>query len=155
MSTLPPLAEINLDARVAFLRQPSAYPEQCFRVEAIETHMSWVFLTEQHAWKLKKPVRYDYLDFSTMAARRYYCEEEVRLNRRLAANTYLGVMPLGIDAAGNLNIGHGTPIDWLVKMRRLPMQHMLDYAIRHGSASPPPILSNRCRNQTSIGQGIP
>ena len=134
MSPLSPLPEISLESKVAFLRQPSAYPEQCFRVEAIETHMSWVFLTEQHAWKLKKPVRYDYLDFSTLAARQFYCEEEVRLNRRLAAPIYLGVESLGINAAGNLTLGQGTPTDWLVKMRRLPMQNMLDYAIGHGSA---------------------
>jgi len=137
--------EISLESRVAFLRQTSSYPEQCFRVEAIETHMSWVFLTEAHAWKLKKPVRYDYLDFSTLAARRYYCEEELRLNRRLAATIYLGVVPLGIDAAGHLRLGQGTAIDWLVKMQRLPMQHMLDYAIRHGRASPQDMVALAAR----------
>lgn len=135
MNTPSAHSEVSLESKVAFLRQPGAYAEQCFRVEAIETHMSRVFLTERHAWKLKKPVRYDYLDFSTLAARRYYCEEELRLNRRLAATTYLGVVPLGIDTIGHLSLGHGAPIDWLVKMRRLPMQHMLDYSIRHGSAS--------------------
>ncbi|QAU35172.1 hypothetical protein [Janthinobacterium sp. 17J80-10] len=134
MSIPPPPPEISLESKVAFLRQPSAYAEPCFRVEAIETHMSWVFLTDHHAWKLKKPVHYDYLDFSTTAARRFYCEEELRLNRRLAPSTYLGVEPLGIDAVDRLCIGRGVPIDWLVKMRRLPMRHMLDYAIRDGSA---------------------
>lgn len=127
--------EISLDSKVAFLRRPSAYPEACFRVEAIETHMSWVFLTESHAWKLKKPVSYDHLDFSTAAARHFFCEEELRLNRRLAANIYLAVVPLGIDAASHFRIGNRPAIDWLVKMQRLPIQNMLDYAIRHGTAS--------------------
>lgn len=134
MSDTPTPADVSLESKVAFLRQPSAYPELCFRVEALETHMSWVFLTERHAWKLKKPVHYDHLDFSTPDVRRFFCEEELRLNRRLAASTYLGVVPLGIDASGHLCLEGGTAIDWLVKMRRLPVQHMLDYAIRHGSA---------------------
>jgi aminoglycoside phosphotransferase family enzyme len=128
-------AEIRLESKVAYLRQASTYPQPCFRVEAVETHMSWVFLTERHAWKLKKPVRYDYLDFSTPAARRFFCDEEVRLNRRLAPFTYLGVVPLGVDNADHLCIDDGTAVDWLVKMRRLPMQHMLDYAIQHGDAN--------------------
>lgn len=135
MSDMSTPSQVSLESKVAFLRQASAYPESCFRVEAVETHMSWVFLTERHAWKLKKPVRYDHLDFSTPEARRFFCEEEVRLNRRLAASTYLGVVSLGIDAYGHLCLDGGTAIDWLVKMRRLPAEHMLDYAIRHGSAS--------------------
>lgn len=126
--------ELSLDSKVAFLRQPSAYPETCFRVEAIETHMSWVFMTERHAWKLKKPVTYDYLDFSTVAARHFYCKKELRLNRRLAAEIYLDVVPVGIDAANHFRIGEGQPVDWLVKMQRLPLQTMLDYAIRRGTA---------------------
>jgi aminoglycoside phosphotransferase family enzyme len=91
--------------------------------------MSWVFLTETHAWKLKKPVRYDYLDFSTPDARRIDCELEVSLNRRLAPGVYLGVVPLSCHSSG-LNLqGRGTPIDWLVQMRRLPAERMLDTAI--------------------------
>jgi len=85
---------LDQEAKVAFLRQPQAYPEKPARIETIETHMSWVFLTPQHAYKLKKPVRYDYLDFSTVAARKKNCEEELRLNQRLAPDVYLDVVPL-------------------------------------------------------------
>lgn len=128
--------EIALESKVAFLRQPSSYPEPTYRVEAIETHMSWVFLTNGHAYKLKKPVCHDFLDFSTIEARRFYCEEEVRLNRRLAADVYMGVVALTLDAYGHLQLkGGGNTIDWLVKMRRLPTQKMLDYAIEHHAAS--------------------
>lgn len=134
MNDVPSPSEVSLESKVAFLRQASAYPEPCFRVEAVETHMSWVFLTERHAWKLKKPVRYDHLDFSTPEVRLFFCREEVRLNRRLAASIYLGVARLGMDAGGHLCLDSGTAVDWLVKMRRLPVQHMLDYAIRHGTA---------------------
>jgi len=124
----------TLEAKVAFLGRPGAYPEAPTRVEAVETHMSWVFLTDAHAYKLKKPVRYDYLDFSTVEARRLDCEQEVRLNRRLAADVYLGVIPLVLDAGGRLGVGGpGEAVDWLVQMRRLPAQRMLDHLIRSGA----------------------
>lgn len=86
------------------MRQPSSYPEKTYRVEAIETHMSWVFLTKDFAYKLIKPIRYDFLDFGTPDARRFYCDEEVRLNRHLAADVYLGVVVLGIGADGLLKL---------------------------------------------------
>jgi aminoglycoside phosphotransferase family enzyme len=121
-------------AKVEFLKRPNSYPETTSRVEAVETHMSWVFLTDAHAYKLKKAVRYAYLDFSTVEARRLDCEEEVRLNRRLAADVYLGVVPLVIDAEGRLSLGApGETVDWLVKMRRLPAERMLDHLIRSGA----------------------
>lgn len=94
--------------------------------------MSWVFLTQHHVYKLKKPVRFQFLDFSTLEHRYRNCQEEVRLNRRLADDVYLGVVPLAIDAEGKLHLeGAGLPIEWLVKMRRLPRACMLDYAIQH------------------------
>lgn len=128
--------QVSLESKVAFLRQAGSFPPPAFRVEAIETHMAWVFLTERHAYKLKKPVRYEYLDFSTVEARRFYCEEEVRLNRRLAGDVYLGVVPLVLNARGHLELGQvGQCVDWLVKMRRLPSVHMLDFALRLGVAS--------------------
>lgn len=127
---------VTLESKVAFLRQQTSFPEPTYRVEAIETHMSWVFLTDGYAYKLKKPVRHDFLDFSTIEARRHYCEEEVRLNRRLSADIYLGIAALTLDTLGHLQLdGSGTAIDWLVRMRRLPTQQMLDYAVRHGTAN--------------------
>ena len=130
----PPASDATLESKVAFLRQPSSFPTTSYRVESIETHMSWVFLTDDYAYKLKKPVRYDFLDFRTIEARRFYCEEEIRLNRRLAANVYLEVVALSIDPLGHMQLGeHGATIDWLVKMRRLPTRQMLDYAIQTGT----------------------
>ncbi|MEA5098590.1 MAG: hypothetical protein VB032_08665, partial [Burkholderiaceae bacterium] len=109
------MPESSLEARIAFLSTPSNYPERTLDVDAIETHMSWVFLTDRFAYKLKKPVAYDYLDFSTLEARRFYCEEEFRLNRRLAASVYLGVLPLTADAKGQLEFaGEGPVVDWLI-----------------------------------------
>jgi len=119
--------------KVAFLGRPRSYAEQPRAVEVIETHMSWVFLTDRHAYKLKKPVRWNSLDFSTPELRRHHCEEELRLNRRLAAGVYLGVIALTVEANGALALGGaGKPVDWLVQMRRLPAARMLDRLIREG-----------------------
>jgi len=115
--------------------RPDSYPGSAGRVEAMETHMSWVFLTDRHAYKLKKPVRFDFLDFSTLEARERDCREEVRLNRRLAPETYLGVVPLTMSGRGQLRLGgKGSVVDWLVKMRRLPSALMLDRVIVTGEA---------------------
>lgn len=124
----------DLAAKVALLSRPAAYPEPTSRVQPVETHMSWVFLLDRHAYKLKKPVRLPYLDFSTVALRRHYCGEEVRLNRRLSDGIYLGVVPLVQDDAGTLRLGTGAAaVDWLVRMRRLPAGRMLDRLIADGT----------------------
>lgn len=121
---------IPLDAKVAFLREPHNYPEPTSRVEAVETHMSWVFLTERYAYKLKKPVCHGEFDARSIGQRQFYCAEELRLNRRLAAQIYLAVLPLTLDAQGHLQLdGEGGVVDWLVKMRRLPAALMLDRAL--------------------------
>ncbi|HSD26332.1 MAG TPA: hypothetical protein VLL75_03460 [Vicinamibacteria bacterium] len=123
----------GIEAKVAFLRRPEAYAEKPGSVEVVETHMSWVFLTERHAYKLKKPVRYDSLDFSTPELRRRDCEAEVRLNRRLASDVYLGIVALSVDPVAGFALGgEGDPADWLVHMRRLPAERMLDRLIRRG-----------------------
>lgn len=117
---------------VNHLRSPDAYPSRPRRVETKETHMSWVFLTDMLAYKLKKPLRVDSIDWSTVGSRRRDCQREVKLNRRLAADVYHGVVPLTIDATGRMALsGDGEPVDWLVKMRRLPEAFMLDWQIEH------------------------
>ena len=127
----------SLAAKVEFLQRPASYPERPERVEAVETHMSWVFLADGHVYKLKKPVRYDFLDFSTLAARRRCCEEEVRLNRRLAPDVYLGTVALKLRPGGGLGLeGAGEAVDWLVKMRRLPDARSLPAVIAGGSLRP-------------------
>ena len=119
--------------KVSFLSRCDAYPERPHAVERIGTHMSWVFLTDRHVYKLKKPVRWDSLDFSTLELRRHDCEEELRLNRRLTADVYLDVVPLTQGARGALALGgRGDPVDWLVHMRRLPGERMLDRMIGTG-----------------------
>ncbi|HEX4950305.1 MAG TPA: hypothetical protein VFZ34_26810 [Blastocatellia bacterium] len=126
------MALADCEQKVFFLSQPENYPVRTLRVQVKETHLSWVFLTDAHAWKLKKPVRTDVLDFSTPEARRRNCETEVCLNRRLARDVYLGVVALIRDAQGKLSlVGKEQPVDWLVWMRRLPDERMLDQIIAH------------------------
>lgn len=124
---------VTLEMKVDFLRRRDAYEERPRSVEAIETHMSWVFLTDRRAYKLKKPIRYDVLDFSTLWRRRRSCVREVRLNRRLAPDVYRGIVPLSLAPDGGLRLGGpGGAVDWLVEMRRLPADRMLDRIIGGG-----------------------
>lgn len=128
---------MDTQTKVAFLTDAASYPERTTRVDVVETHMSWVFLTDLHAYKLKKPVRYPFLDFSTVQARRRDCIEELRLNRRLARDVYIAVIPLSLKRRGALRLGGaGAPVDWLVKMRRLPAEHMLERAMREDRVKP-------------------
>lgn len=133
----PPVAarSIDLASKVAFLSRPESYPERPSGVEVVQTHMSFVFLTDHHAYKLKKPVRYEFLDFSTLEARRIDCLEEIRLNRRLARNVYLDVVALTQGPQGRLHLGgDGEALEHLVRMRRLPREQMFDHALRSGRA---------------------
>jgi aminoglycoside phosphotransferase family enzyme len=111
---------------VAFLSRGESYPECPAEVTVIATHFSWVFLTDTRAYKLKKPVRGDGFDFRTIEARRRNAVAEVRLNRRLAPDVYLGVVPVVLAPEGGLAIGGaGTPVDWLVEMVRLDAERSL------------------------------
>lgn len=125
----------RLGAIVRFLSSPDAYGPRVSTVEVKETHMSWLFLTPDRVFKLKKPLRAPFLDFSTLAAREKFCREEVRLNRRLAPFVYLRARPVTRAADGGLSIAEdGEIVDWLVEMRRLPADKMLDQALMNGTA---------------------
>ncbi len=116
-----------------WLKRPGTYKEPVSRVALKETHISWVFLTDRFVYKLKKPVRFDFLDFRSVEARHEACQAELRLNQRLARGVYLGVVPICADASGRLSLdGSGQIVDWVVKMRRLPADRMLDELIRNG-----------------------
>lgn len=125
----------TLAAKVAFLATPAAYPEPVGEIVRRETHMSFVFLAGDKVYKLKKPVRFPYLDFSTLERREAACSEELRLNRRLAPDVYLGVVPLVATEEGLSIGGRGATIDWLVVMRRLAERWALDHAIEEHRVS--------------------
>ena len=110
---------------VAFLESPVAHGG--LPVERIDTHASIVFLAGERAWKLKRAVRYDYLDFSTPERRRAMCEAELRINRRTAPELYRRVVPVTREATGGLALGGGgTAIDWVIEMVRFDQEALLD-----------------------------
>lgn len=119
--------------KLAFLRWPGAYADAPREVSTRETHMSWLFLAGNRVYKLKKPVRFPFLDFSTLARRELACRAELALNRRLARDVYLGVAPLTAGPGGLSIGGDGIVVDWLVVMRRLREAGTLEHAIVSGS----------------------
>lgn len=133
---MTPKLNQNLDEKVRFLAAPGVLaPDET--PASRETHMSWVFLTKELVFKLKKPVRHSYLDFSTCSAREVACREELRINQRLAPGVYLRLVRLTCEPGGGLCLdGPGETADWLVVMRRLPAEFMLDNRIRAGAATP-------------------
>jgi aminoglycoside phosphotransferase family enzyme/predicted kinase len=115
---------------LAALRQPACYPHHPDQVELVQTHISAVFLAGDEVYKLKKPVRFSFLDYSTLQLRHHYCEEEVRLNRRLAPTVYLGVVPVlrvgdEYRVREAVNMRDAVVVDYLVRMRRLPPERTL------------------------------
>ena len=119
-------------AKVAFLSDPASYPDHPLRVERRETHFAWVFLAASRAYKLKKPSHLRGADWRTPEARELACREELRLNRRMSAPTYLAVEPLIETASGFKIGGSGQVVDWLLVMRRLDERRMLDRVLAGG-----------------------
>jgi len=121
----------DLGAKLRFLRGLQGDGD-----EAIETHFAWVFLIGDRALKLRKPVRRDTMDYSTVEARRRSSDAEVRLNRRLAPDVYLDIRALTLAGSGELALGgDGEIVDWLVEMRRLDRHRMLDGMLASGTAT--------------------
>jgi aminoglycoside phosphotransferase family enzyme len=122
--------QLSLADKVAFLSRPDTYVHQVDAVIPRETHMSWVFLAGDRVYKLKKPVRFPYLDFSSLDRREAACRAEVGLNRRLAPDVYIGVAPLALSSAGPSIGGAGAIADWLVVMHRLDERWALEQVLR-------------------------
>ncbi|MDH5527220.1 MAG: AAA family ATPase [Nitrospirota bacterium] len=115
------------------LARPAAYAHPVREpVRVLETHISLVFLTGEFAYKIKKPVDFGFLDYTSLAARRHCCEEEVRLNRRLAADLYLDVVPITGTPAAPIVAGDGEPIEYAVRMREFPQSAQMDRMLEAG-----------------------
>jgi aminoglycoside phosphotransferase family enzyme/predicted kinase len=127
---------MELQPLIDALSDPAAYPEPVDRVEVRQTHISAVFLAGHHVYKVKKPVNLGFLDFSTLERRRHFCAEEVRLNRRLAGPVYQGVVPVTRSGPRLTFEGQGEPVEWAVKMERLPAEATLSSVLRHGDVTP-------------------
>ena len=125
---------MELSCLIESLTDPAAYPDPPGVVEVRQTHISAVFLAGEFVYKVKKPVAPGFLDFSSLDKRLHFCREEVRLNRRLAPDVYLGVVPIVQTPNGVRVEGVGEPVEWAVKMRRLPEEATLLQLVRAGRA---------------------
>lgn len=124
------------DGMIAGLQRAEAYPHRVQSVRVTETHISWVFLTGELAYKVKKPVQLGFLDFSTLELRRKYCEEELRLNRRYSPDLYLEVVPItGTPHAPHIG-GDGEPFEYAVRMRQFPDDALFSCELKAGSVRP-------------------
>jgi aminoglycoside phosphotransferase family enzyme len=127
MPELPELVQALLD--------PRAYPDPPARVELVQTQISCVFLAGDLVYKVKKPVDMGFLDYSTLEKRLFFCRREVELNRRLCPDAYLGVVPVTRENGSYRVGGKGEPLEYAVKMRRLPREAMMDALLPQGGVT--------------------
>ena len=118
---------------VVALMKPEAYNEDPGTIKLVQTHISFVFLTNHLVYKIKKAVNFGFLDFTTLEKRRFFCEKELELNRRLCRDMYLEVVP--INKANSIKIkGEGETVEYAVKMKRMPQETMMSRLIEENRA---------------------
>jgi len=131
----------QLPELVQALLELKAYPDTPQGVELVQTQMSFVFLTDDYVYKVKKPVNLGYLDYTSLDKRRFYCQREVELNRRLCPDVYWGVVPITQHQGDTFVDGQGKVIEYAVKMRRLPQEAMMDVLLANNQVSPQMVSS--------------
>ncbi len=114
---------------VSAMLTPEAYPQNPGKIELIQTHISFVFLTENFVYKVKKAVNFGFLDFSTKDKRRLFCEKELELNRRLCPEIYLEVVPINKSDIIKIR-GSGETVEYALKMKRLPQERIMTLLIK-------------------------
>jgi len=128
---------MEFSALVAALQDPAIYPERPEKVDLVQTHVSAIFLTGEHVYKVKKPVDFGFLDFTTLEKRKFYCQQEVELNRRLCPEIYLGVVEIRSHRDQIfLGEGPGEVIEYAVLMKQLPQDCMMDRWLARGAITP-------------------
>jgi uncharacterized protein len=132
-----PQHEAGVERLIDALARPACYPYPVERVEVLQTHISYVLLAGEYAYKIKKPVNLGFLDFSTLEARRRFCDEELRLNRRTAPDLYLATVPITGSGSSPVLDGDGPAIEYAVKMRRFAQDALLDRVARRGELTAP------------------
>ena len=128
MSELPPLIQALL--------KPETYPDSPRTIELVQTQISYVFLADDLVYKIKKPVDFGFLDFTTLEKRKYFCEKEIELNRRLCPDAYLGVVTLTEDNGSYRIGGRGEVVEYAVNMRLLPRELMMDVLLPENKVTP-------------------
>jgi len=120
---------------VRALLESQAYPHKPQKIELVQTQMSFIFLTGEYVYKIKKPVNLGYLDYTTLEKRHFFCHQELELNRRLCPGAYLAVVPI-VEEKGELRIeGRGKAIEYAVKMKQLPQDRMMDMLLPQGQVT--------------------
>jgi len=117
------------------LKTPSFFDNDVESVNVLQTHISFVALTGRYAYKVKKPVNFGFLDFSTLEKRKYYCEEEIRLNRRLCPDIYLDVVPITLEDNKMVLGGSGQVVDYAVKMKEFPQKQIMTKLLQQGKVN--------------------
>jgi aminoglycoside phosphotransferase family enzyme len=118
------------------LLNPDIYPDHPQAVKFIETHISLLFLTGNNVYKVKKPVDFGFLDFTTLGKRKFFCEQEVKLNRRLSPTIYLGVVTMTKEGNRIILDGKGELVEYAVKMRQIPEEFLMDKLLEKKQVSP-------------------
>ena len=119
---------------VEALLNSEAYPEEPGKIDLIQTHISFVFVTNEFVYKMKKAVNFGFLDFSTLEKRRFFCEKELELNKRLCADVYLEVVPINKSNTIRLK-GNGETIEYALKMKRLPQEKIMTLLLKEGKVN--------------------
>ncbi len=117
---------LNIPSLQKALLDPEIYPDHPRTIKLIETHISLLFLTGNHVYKVKKPVDFGFLDFTSLEKRKYFCEQEVKLNRRLSPDIYLGVVRITKEGNQILLDGKGELVEYAVKMKQIPEEFLMD-----------------------------
>jgi hypothetical protein len=114
---------------VEALMKPEAYDEKSGEIELVQTHISFVFLTDKFVYKLKKAVNFGFLDFTTLEKRRFFCEKELEINRRLCGDMYVEVVPINRSKTIKIK-GEGKTVEYAVKMKRMPQEKMMSNLLK-------------------------
>ncbi|MBA7507552.1 hypothetical protein ES706_06271 [subsurface metagenome] len=130
---------MELQYKIEDLLKPEVYPHKPQKIELIQTQMSLIFLTGDYVYKVKKPVNLGYLDYTTLEKRRFFCHQELELNRRLCPDVYLAVVPITesyqLSAVSYQFEGEGKVIEYAVKMKQLPQERMMDVLLPRGKVT--------------------
>jgi uncharacterized protein len=149
------MTQPTLPALVEQMLQPGFYPHAVTQpIELMQTHVSYVFLTGDYVYKLKKPVNFGFLDFSTVEKRQHFCQEELRLNQRGAAELYLEVLPIAQSGNQFACNGAGEVVDYVVKMVQFPQETLLSAMFDRGEVTPD-LIKRLAQQMAAFHQNAP
>lgn len=131
----PEPSDPSIQGRIAEMMKPGLYGKGVKSVRMLQTHTSWVFLTGTRAYKVKKPVNFGFLDYTTLSAREFFCKEEFRLNQILSPDIYIRVLPITVNG-GRLSLaGRGQVIDYCLEMKELPQESIMTEQLKRGNVT--------------------